>query len=245
MVCFCSNIWLGLSLMSLFCPICHVFAVIQTGINGPRWPTHLGIGWKNSPLGALPFLALSKYIRPCIGRRVLCKPGPTRDVCDVMEAGQDYGGVFIVGTHCCSHGGGSSGQHVTLHPCDGWKLIQPPVWASAKGSRLTRTWCGPCGGFSGENLWCQKAEVKCCNLVYLETRGPPKPRGPSPTCHSWQISGSLLESVCSPCFRSRGFDGDCVCCCNRSLLEQNVPAVPRTDIFTSHTASQHLPFNTT
>lgn len=178
MVCFCSNIWLGLSLMSLFCPICHVFAVIQTGINGPRWPTHLGIGWKNSPVGALPFLALSKYIRQCVGRGVLCKPAPSRDVCDVMEAGQDYGGVFIVRTHCCSHGGGCSGQHVTLHPCDGWKLIQPPVWASAKGSGLTRTWCRPCGGFSGENLWCQKAEVKCCNLVYFETRGPLNPGGP-------------------------------------------------------------------
>ncbi len=41
MVCFCSNIWLGYH-PSLFCTICRVFSVIQTGLNGHGWPKHMG-----------------------------------------------------------------------------------------------------------------------------------------------------------------------------------------------------------
>lgn len=76
-------------------------------------------------------------MRPCVGRRALCKPAPTRDVwCNGGRLDNGGGGGIFGRGHT---GGGCSGQHVTLHPCDGWKLIQRSMWASAKGIRLTHT----------------------------------------------------------------------------------------------------------
>ncbi len=160
MVCFCSNIWLGYH-PSLFCTICRVFSVIQTGLNGHGCQNTWG---KNSPVGDLPFLALSKYMRPCVGRRALRKQAPTRGVwCNGGRSGRS--GYFIVWTHWWKED--CSEQHVTLHPCDGWKLIQPSMWARAGGSRQDAHVTRPMWWlFRGKPLTAERRNA--CNLVYFE-----------------------------------------------------------------------------
>lgn len=165
-------------------------------------------------------------------RRALRKQAPTRGVwCNGGRSGRS--GVFIVG------GGGR--LFWTCHIAPLWRMkTNPAVHVSASGSRQMHTWRGPCGGFSGENLWCWKAEAKCCNLVYLETWGPWKRVAPC-----WNVTPDRFQVYCLKASAvARGAWTWMVFCCNLSPAEHDVPAVPPTDTFTSHTASQHLPIKT-
>lgn len=116
-----------------------------------------------------------------------------------MEAGWTMGGYFWSGTHWWRL------FRTTCHIAPLWRMkTNPAVHVSeCEGQQAhSHTWRGPCGGFSGENLWCQKAEVKCCDLVYLQTGGPLKPRALAHTSvtpdtvqvHCWGV-GLLLWSA--------------------------------------------------
>lgn len=99
-----------------------------------------------------------------------------------MEAGQDD-------IYSCWHGGGCSEQHVTLHPCDRGKLIQPSMWARARGSRGRRARdVAHVVAFQGKTSDAEGRGWNGAISCLLE-------RHKAPESHSWQISGLLLESV--------------------------------------------------